>query len=114
MKVEVTEAQITNEMGVVATVSLVDDVTIKVNINQSICRLERLVRPHRRSAPGDVTDGGEAAMTEKDRLKCLTTASWLLGYAEGLDLELHEALANKLLQASHLLRAVWEERDKHD
>ena len=53
-------------------------------------------------------------MTEKDRLKYLTTASWLLGYAEGLDLELHEALANKLLQASQLLRAVWEERDKHD
>lgn len=36
MKVEVTEAQITNEMGVVATVELVDDVTVKVNVNQYI------------------------------------------------------------------------------
>lgn len=36
MKVEVTEAQITNEMGVVASVSLVDDVTVKININQYI------------------------------------------------------------------------------
>lgn len=36
MKVEVTEAQITNEMGVVASVSLVDDVTVKVNVNQYI------------------------------------------------------------------------------
>ena len=36
MKVEVTEAQITNEMGVVATVSLVDDVTVKINVNQYI------------------------------------------------------------------------------
>lgn len=36
MKVEVTEAQITNDMGVVATVSLVDDVTVKINVNQYI------------------------------------------------------------------------------
>ena len=36
MKVEVTEAQITNEMGVVATVSLVDGVTVKINVNQYI------------------------------------------------------------------------------
>lgn len=36
MKVEMTEALITNEMGVVATVSLVDDVTVKININQYI------------------------------------------------------------------------------
>ena len=36
MKVEVTEAQITNEMGVVATVSLVDDVTVKVSVNQYV------------------------------------------------------------------------------
>lgn len=36
MKVEVTEAQITNEMGVVASVSLVDDVTVKINVNQYI------------------------------------------------------------------------------
>lgn len=36
MKVEMTEALITNEMGVVASVSLVDDVTVKININQYI------------------------------------------------------------------------------
>lgn len=36
MKVEVTEAQITNDMGVVATVELVDGVTVKVNVNQYI------------------------------------------------------------------------------
>ena len=34
MKVEMTEAQVVNDMGVVATVSLVDDVTVKININQ--------------------------------------------------------------------------------
>lgn len=36
MKVEMTEAKITNEMGVVASVSLVDDVTVKIDINQYI------------------------------------------------------------------------------
>jgi hypothetical protein len=36
MKIEVTEASVTNDMGVVATVSLVDGVTVKVNINQYI------------------------------------------------------------------------------
>ena len=34
MKVEVTEAQVVNDMGVVATVSLVDDVCVQVNIKQ--------------------------------------------------------------------------------
>ena len=36
MKVEVTHASIVNDMGVVATVELVDDVTVKVNVNQYI------------------------------------------------------------------------------
>lgn len=36
MKVEVTEAKITNDMGVVASVSLVDDVAVKVEINQYV------------------------------------------------------------------------------
>lgn len=36
MKVEVTHASIVNDMGVVATVELVDDVTVKVNINQYV------------------------------------------------------------------------------
>ena len=34
MKVEVTEAQITNEMGLVATVALVDEVCVRVEIKQ--------------------------------------------------------------------------------
>ena len=36
MKVEVTHASIVNDMGVVASVELVDDVTVKVNVNQYI------------------------------------------------------------------------------
>ncbi len=36
MKIEVTEASVTNDMGVVATVELVDGVTVKVNINQYV------------------------------------------------------------------------------
>lgn len=36
MKVEVTHASIVNDMGVVATVELVDDVTVKVNVNQYV------------------------------------------------------------------------------
>ena len=36
MKVEVTHASIVNDMGVVATVELVDDVTVKVSVNQYI------------------------------------------------------------------------------
>ena len=36
MKVEVTHASIVNDMGVVASVELVDDVTVKVNINQYV------------------------------------------------------------------------------
>lgn len=36
MKVEVTHANIVNDMGVVASVSLVDDVAVKVEINQYI------------------------------------------------------------------------------
>ena len=36
MKVEVTEAQITNKMGLVATVSLVDEICVRVDIKQVI------------------------------------------------------------------------------
>jgi hypothetical protein len=36
MKVEVTHASIVNDMGVVASVELVDDVTVKVNVNQYV------------------------------------------------------------------------------
>lgn len=36
MKIEVTEAIVTNEEGVVATVSLVDDVAVKVDIRQVV------------------------------------------------------------------------------
>jgi hypothetical protein len=34
MKVEVTEAQVVNDMGVVATVSLVDENVVQINIKQ--------------------------------------------------------------------------------
>ena len=36
MKVEMTEAQVVNDMGVVATVSLVDGVTVKVSVNHYV------------------------------------------------------------------------------
>jgi hypothetical protein len=36
MKVEVTHASIVNDMGVVASVELVDGVTVKINVNQYI------------------------------------------------------------------------------
>lgn len=36
MKIEVTHASIVNDMGVVATVELVDGVTVKVAVNQYI------------------------------------------------------------------------------
>lgn len=36
MKVEVTEAQITNEMGVVATVQLIDEHVVQVNVKQVV------------------------------------------------------------------------------
>jgi hypothetical protein len=36
MKIEVTHASIVNDMGVVASIELVDDVTVKINVNQYI------------------------------------------------------------------------------
>lgn len=36
MKIEVIRASIVNDMGVVATVELVDDVTVKIHVNQFI------------------------------------------------------------------------------
>ena len=36
MKIEVTHASVVNDMGVVATVELVDDVSVKVNINHYV------------------------------------------------------------------------------
>jgi hypothetical protein len=36
MKVEVTHADISNEMGIIATVELVDEVTVKVDIRQVV------------------------------------------------------------------------------
>lgn len=36
MKVEMTEAKVVNEMGIVATVSLVDDVCVKVDVRQIV------------------------------------------------------------------------------
>ena len=36
MKVDVTHADISDEMGIIATVELVDDVTVKVDIRQVV------------------------------------------------------------------------------
>lgn len=36
MKIEVTHASIVNDMGVVASVELVDDVTVKIHVNQYV------------------------------------------------------------------------------
>ena len=36
MKIEVTEAIVSNEEGVVATVSLVDDVAVKIDVRQVV------------------------------------------------------------------------------
>lgn len=36
MKVEVTEAQVVNEMGIVATVQLVDENVVQININHYV------------------------------------------------------------------------------
>ena len=36
MKIEVTHANVVNDMGIVATVSLIDDVCVKVNVRQVV------------------------------------------------------------------------------
>lgn len=43
------------------------------------------------------------------KVKYMTMASWMRGYASGLDEKQYETLIFKLQQASELLDAVWNE-----
>ena len=53
-------------------------------------------------------------MIDSTKLQCLTTASWLRGYAETLDPDLHTALIHKISQATNVLQAVWDEYAKEN
>jgi hypothetical protein len=46
-------------------------------------------------------------MLDPNKLQYFTTASWLRGYADGLDEYQHTTLINKLNQAASLLEHVW-------
>ena len=48
-------------------------------------------------------------MTIAEAMKYMTTAAWLKGYAQSLDVKKHSSLVYKLNQASELLEAVWED-----
>ena len=47
-------------------------------------------------------------MIDATKLQYFTLASWLRGYADGLDPDQHRALVYKLTKAAELLEAVWE------
>ena len=46
-------------------------------------------------------------MVDANKLQYFTTASWLRGYASGLDEYQHKTLIYKLNQAADLLDHVW-------
>jgi hypothetical protein len=46
-------------------------------------------------------------MMDPNKLQYFTTASWLRGYADGLDEYQHKTLIHKLNQAATLLEHVW-------
>jgi hypothetical protein len=46
-------------------------------------------------------------MMDPNKLQYFTTASWLRGYADGLDEYQHKTLIHKLNQAASLLDHVW-------
>lgn len=48
-------------------------------------------------------------MIDATKLQYFTLASWLRGYAGGMDKDEHPALVYKMSQAAELLEAVWEE-----
>jgi hypothetical protein len=49
-------------------------------------------------------------MTPNQQLQCLTTASWLDGYVDGIEDKLqHAPLIARIVQAAELLMLVWEE-----
>ena len=53
-------------------------------------------------------------MIDPTKLKYLTTAAWLSGYAETLDLSLHLTLIHKMHNAADLLQAVWDDYAKEN
>ena len=53
-------------------------------------------------------------MIDSTKLQCLTTAAWLRGYADTLDLSLHVTLIYKMHNAADLLQAVWDEYAKEN
>jgi hypothetical protein len=49
-------------------------------------------------------------MTPNQHLQCMTTASWLVGYVDGLeDKQRHSALVAHITRAAELLLIVWSE-----
>lgn len=46
-------------------------------------------------------------MIDATKLQYFTLASWLRGYAGGLDWDVHPALVHKMNQAADLLEKVW-------
>lgn len=49
-------------------------------------------------------------MTPNQHLQCMTTASWLAGYVDGIeDKQRHSALVAHITRAAELLMLVWEE-----
>jgi hypothetical protein len=49
-------------------------------------------------------------MTPNQQLQCMTTASWLAGYVDGIEDKLqHAALITHIVRAAELLMLVWEE-----
>jgi hypothetical protein len=46
-------------------------------------------------------------MMDPNKLQYFTTASWLRGYAQGLDEHNNKALIHKMNQAATLLEHVW-------
>ena len=48
-------------------------------------------------------------MMDPKKLQCLTTASWLRGYADTLSEHTHLPLIHRLNQAADLLAETWDE-----
>jgi len=53
-------------------------------------------------------------MIDPTKLQCLTTASWLRGYAATLDSDLYKPLIHRMNQAANLLQAVWDDYAKEN
>jgi hypothetical protein len=53
-------------------------------------------------------------MIDPTKLQCLTTASWLRGYAGTLGEFTHSALIHRMNQAADLLEKTWDEYAKEN